>query len=120
MAFLLLTCLPAWGQAGNYPADAACADKSSTVEISECLQQQTTLFDKRLNAAYHALMEKQESAERKSALLRAERAWIAYRTANCGWYGAHEGTIRQILAASCMLNMTRERALELEQANKPE
>jgi uncharacterized protein YecT (DUF1311 family) len=60
-----------------------------------------------------------ENETQKNALLRAERAWLAYRTANCGWYDAHEGTIREIYAADCMLDMTRARAVELEEALKP-
>jgi len=45
----------------------------------------------------------------------AQRAWIAYRDANCameyGLWGA--GSMRQIAGADCQMRMTAERMLEL-------
>lgn len=119
IALLLLACLPAAGWAADDPAETACHQKESTVEISDCLQRLTGQWDKRLNAAYQTVMKASENAARKSALLQAERAWLAFRTANCGWYDASEGTIREVYAADCMLDMTRARAVELEDASKP-
>jgi uncharacterized protein YecT (DUF1311 family) len=104
--------------AAEDPAEAACGRKATTVEISECLMDQVPKWDARLNQAYKAAMAASENDARKASLIKAERAWLAYRTENCGWYGAQEGTIRQIAGAQCMLSMTRDRALELEMANR--
>jgi uncharacterized protein YecT (DUF1311 family) len=51
-------------------------------------------------------------------LLTAQRLWVQYRDANCTFYGAQEGTIRQVQAAECMRSMTEDRARELEKAMK--
>ena len=76
-------------------------------------------WDSRLNQGYKAAMAASESDGRKASLVKAERAWLAYRTENCNWYGSQEGTIRQIAGAHRMLSMTRDRAIELETANQP-
>ena len=76
-------------------------------------------MDKRLNAGYQAALKASESAARRDGLVHAERAWLAFRSANCGWYDAQEGTIREIAGADCMLDMTKARATELEDALKP-
>jgi uncharacterized protein YecT (DUF1311 family) len=119
LALLLSAGLPIAGLAAEDPAETACHQRESTIDISDCLQRLTAQWDKRLNAAYQATFKASENEAQKNALLRAERAWLAYRTANCGWYDAHEGTIREIYAADCMLDMTRARAVELEESLKP-
>lgn len=119
VALLLSVWLPVMGRAADDPAETACHQKESTVDISDCLQKLTGQWDKRLNKAYQAALKASENDARKSGLLQAERAWLAFRKANCGWYDAQEGTIREIYAAGCMLNMTRARAVELEDALKP-
>jgi uncharacterized protein YecT (DUF1311 family) len=119
LALILATCLPTVGLAADDPADTACRQKESDNDIAECLQRLTGQWDKRLNAAYQTTLKASDDEAQKSALLRAERAWLAFRTANCDWYGTHQGTIRTVYAANCMLDMTRGRAVELEQALKP-
>ena len=89
------------------------------MEITDCVQKLTGEWDKRLNNAYRAAQKAPENDARKTGLLQAQRAWLAYRTANCGWYGAVDGSIRQIYFVDCMLDMTRARALELDSASKP-
>jgi uncharacterized protein YecT (DUF1311 family) len=105
--------------AAEDPAESACGQKVATIEISQCLMDQIPRWDARLNQAYKVAMAASENDSRKASLLKAERAWLAYRTENCGWYGSQEGTIRQIAGAHCMLSMTRDRAIELETANRP-
>ena len=78
-----------------------------------CSQREEAVWDAMLNASYEALREAFDETQR-TALLRAQRAWIAYRDANCAlWYGLSDGTIRQNLAAGCLSDMTARRALEL-------
>jgi uncharacterized protein YecT (DUF1311 family) len=105
--------------AAEDPAEAACGQKATTIEISQCLMDQIPRWDSRLNQAYKAALAASENDARKASLVKAARAWLAYRTENCGWYGSQEGTIRQIAGAHCMLSMTRDRAIELETANQP-
>jgi uncharacterized protein YecT (DUF1311 family) len=119
ITLLLLVFLPVLGRAADNPAETACHQNESTVDISQCLQKLTGQWDTRLNTAYQAVLKASENDARKTDLVQAERAWLAFRKANCGWYDAHEGTIREIYAADCMLDMTRARAIELEDALKP-
>ncbi len=51
-----------------------------------------------------------------ASLKAAQLAWIRYRTANCAFYAAGEGSIRQTEAAMCMRDMTQSRAIELQMA----
>jgi uncharacterized protein YecT (DUF1311 family) len=48
----------------------------------------------------------------------AQRLWVQYRDANCGFYGVQDGSIRQVQAAECIRSMTEDRAHELEKAMK--
>jgi uncharacterized protein YecT (DUF1311 family) len=95
-----------------------CGDKVSTVEIVDCTTAKTKAWDARLNTAYAALQRTIEPGQREP-LRTAQRLWIQYRGANCGFYGAQSGTIRQVQAAECVRAMTQDRALELEQAARP-
>jgi uncharacterized protein YecT (DUF1311 family) len=70
-----------------------------------------------LNAAYKALQARIDTAQRQP-LLTEQRLWVQYRDANCGFYGAQEGCIRQVQAAECMRSMTEDRSRELEKAMK--
>ncbi len=97
---------------------AACGEQSNTVAIVDCVSANTRIWDQRLNGAYKALGQSVDP-EQREPLKAAQRLWIQFRDANCRFYGAHEGTISQILAAGCVRSMTRDRALELEQAAKP-
>lgn len=111
--------LPGLSVAAEDPAEAACHQKDATVGIMTCLEGVTAQWDKRLNTAYQAALKASESGDRRTALVQAERAWLAFRKDNCGWYGAQEGTIREVAGAQCMLDMTRGRATELEEAVRP-
>jgi uncharacterized protein YecT (DUF1311 family) len=112
----LLYLQPAWAEASG-PDSNPCADQVSTVAIAECLQARAKVWDLRLNTAYMNLMQRIDAGQR-DPLKQAQRLWIQYRDANCRFYGAQEGTIRQIEAAECLRSMTQNRALELEKAMK--
>ena len=97
------------------PGFQPCGDKSSTPAVGECVQAKTNAADQRLNAAYKALQARIDAAQRQP-LLSAQRPWVQYRDANCGFYGSQDGSIRQVRAAECIRSMTEDRARELEKA----
>jgi uncharacterized protein YecT (DUF1311 family) len=70
-----------------------------------------------LNQAYKAAITWFQAPEMKSRvapLQAAQREWVKYRDANCiGYYGSEQGTVRQIEVATCLLEMTQIRAIEL-------
>ena len=99
----------------------------STHGMTRCLLAERDGWDALLNREYaHALdfagaMDDSdrdhfpEFADRTGQLRAAQRAWIAWRDANCGmWEGLWgSGSMRLIFAADCLLTMTAERTLEL-------
>ena len=95
-----------------------CGDQPNTIAIVECTAAKTKAWDARLNTAYVALQRIVDHPQR-DPLRNAQRLWIQFRDANCGFYGAANGTIRQIQSAECVRAMTQDRALELEQAARP-
>lgn len=113
------TCLgEASGQCQEQPGG------STTVGMADCISSETAAWDAILNEEYkatQAALAEQDSAggahilDRTDALLAAQRAWIAFRDADCTARYAiwQDGTIRTIVGANCHLTMTASRAIEL-------
>jgi uncharacterized protein YecT (DUF1311 family) len=94
----------------------ACMAKSgdTTAGMIECVDAEFMRQDGRLNKAYKALVTNLTDA-RKTQLQKAQRIWITYRDANCGFYNDPDGgSMARVSANNCMLTMTTERASELE------
>ncbi|WP_172839506.1 lysozyme inhibitor LprI family protein [Sulfitobacter alexandrii] len=100
-------------------ASNACQDQGfdTTQGITQCIQAETAVWDDLLNAEYkstRAALADQDAAL-PDTLLTAQRAWIAFRDAECAldyarWQG---GSIRSVVFANCMMVMTARRTLEL-------
>lgn len=109
---------------------AACMqtpDGQTTVGMMTCLLAENEVWDGLLNAEYAAARARAAEADaaeqasfpefavRAAQVRDAQRAWIAFRDANCameyGVWGA--GSMRQIAGADCLLRMTSERTIEL-------
>jgi uncharacterized protein YecT (DUF1311 family) len=85
-----------------------------TVEMINCILAETGRQDARLNENYKRLLSKL-GTERKNTLIEAQRAWIKFRDANCGFYADPEGGSAARMAANeCFLNATVDRAKELQ------
>jgi uncharacterized protein YecT (DUF1311 family) len=94
---------------------ATCLGKSNgvTIEMINCILGETRRQDARLNENYKRLISKLPT-ERKNALVEAQRAWIKFRDANCGFYADPEGgSAARVTANECFLNATADRAKEL-------
>lgn len=99
----------------------------TTLGMSSCLSAEAEVWDDYLNAEYRATRDWMKAADAEEAgffpefavraekLLEAQRAWIAFRDAECALdyaeWGA--GSMRTIAYADCMLQMTAERTMEL-------
>ena len=99
----------------------------STLGMSQCTHSETIVWDQILNAEYKLTMsfakemdteDKHlfpEFAQREDHLRKAQRAWIAFRDAECGlsyaWWGA--GSARHIAGSNCMMELTARRTIEL-------
>lgn len=102
------------------PSYQQCMDQaSSTVAMGECIKAETQMQDQRLNRVYKQLMGKLDAAQQKS-LRDVQRKWIAYRDGNCQFHvQASGGTMAQLEGGTCLMNMTRDRAAELERVLSP-
>lgn len=94
-----------------------CIAKAGVVEpmVLECLGDEYTRQDKRLNAAYRKLMSSLKG-ERKKQLLEAQRLWGKYTEVNCAFYHDPDGgTSAVMLSVECGIKARIERTSELEQ-----
>ena len=86
----------------------------STYGMVECAAGELKIQDARLNTAYRKAMAGL-NARQKTKLQAAQRAWIAFRDAECAAYQDEDwGTISRIDAANCVLTMTVKRTIDLE------
>lgn len=101
-----------------------CKDPQTQADMTICAGRDLADADKALNAQYQvtrkALKERDAgaSAELKGgedALLKAQRAWLAYRDAQCASVGfqARGGSMEPMLISSCEADLTRNRTAEL-------
>ena len=101
---------------------SACMDQpggDTTVGMVMCSAREHAIWDERLNTAYRAFraaLDDAYSQNRREAVLIAQRAWIRYRDAECAQQALQfeGGTLASVISAGCYLQMTAERALELE------
>ncbi|SHH26687.1 lysozyme inhibitor LprI family protein [Marivita hallyeonensis] len=129
---IVRNCFENTGIGALYPpclgqASGLCQERpggATTIGISACIQAETAEWDAILNEQYVVTQELNAMADaeglspvmdRTDSLRDAQRAWIAFRDADCAaryaiWKG---GTIRTIVAANCHLTMTAQRAIDL-------
>jgi uncharacterized protein YecT (DUF1311 family) len=98
-----------------------CSKASTTAEMVTCATQDLEAADRALNSAYTSamtLMRKRAKEFPKAAdrLRDAQRAWLAFRNANCSWAAGvmQGGTGHPMVDISCRTTMTRARTAELE------
>jgi uncharacterized protein YecT (DUF1311 family) len=112
-----------------YAAEAACAGQeanvcqglsggSTTIGIVTCLSAETAVWDAMLNEEYgkaRVVFGQIGGDELQVSLRDAQRAWIAFRDAECAMLYQKNigGTIRSLVSASCKMNMTASRAIAL-------
>ena len=99
----------------------------TTLGMSSCLMAEAAAWDRHLNDEYKATMavfDEQDAEEaaafpglpqRSAALKAAQRAWIAFRDAECALAYAQwgAGSMRSIAGAGCRADMTATRTIEL-------
>ncbi|AAK88140.2 hypothetical protein EN41_07890 [Agrobacterium tumefaciens] len=106
-----------------------CKAPQTQADMTICAGKDHEKADKELNAAYQKL--RKQLAERdktadasgkgaNDALVMAQRAWVAFRDANCALAGfqARGGSMEPMLIASCLADMSSKRADELRQLSE--
>lgn len=101
-----------------------CDSPTTQADMNFCAASDYETADEELNTEYQSvrkvLAERDSSAGEDGegavkALLAAQRAWIAYRDANCDAVGfqARGGSMEPLLVSSCLADMSRKRTEEL-------
>ena len=99
------------------PAYQQCLDSpdgQSTMGMIACTGEELKVQDAALNVAWRDLTGPM-NARQKANLRKAQRAWIAFRDADCAArFDEDWGSMSRIEANFCMLRRTVERTIELE------
>jgi uncharacterized protein YecT (DUF1311 family) len=105
-----------------------CKKAETQMEMSYCAEQDLVAADKLLNTQYQASRKAAKSRDADAmpdqrgadeALLKAQRAWVGYRDAQCASYGyqARGGSMEPQLIYMCQADLTRKRTAELKKLN---
>jgi uncharacterized protein YecT (DUF1311 family) len=105
-------------QAQSEPAPIAppqpCLQAAMTqLEITACAEAAAAHADQRLNHAYDELMRYLDGEER-DRLASSERAWVAFRDADCAFWGYGDFSLAPTNRAYCQADLSNDRAKELE------
>lgn len=125
-AALVLIALPSTSGAISQTRPASpCSTETSTYAQSECLDKALKAADGELNSTYRKaqtvidksdLMNADQRRNWKQALQKAQRAWVAFRDADCGepvGYEWFQGTGMGPATLACNLEKTKIRTQEL-------
>jgi uncharacterized protein YecT (DUF1311 family) len=111
LAFAVAALTPMAAQAGE-------CDKARTqTEMNICAGHELEQANATINNLYKETMAKYD-AEGQDLLRKSERAWIAFRDAECDFRtsGSKGGSIWPLVHAQCLTELTRARIKQLEQA----
>jgi uncharacterized protein YecT (DUF1311 family) len=129
-AVTLLVCaaangVQAQGATAGDAIEAACADKTSNVELTQCMAEFAAKVDRDLNAVWQRVLAsidgaghltRAQRADWRAKLTTAQRHWIAFKTADCRepvgyeWFG---GTGMSSAVSTCLARHTRDRTHDL-------
>ncbi|MBA8838074.1 lysozyme inhibitor LprI family protein [Ochrobactrum sp. RH2CCR150] len=99
----------------SLPATAAsnkCANAQDQATMTQCAGEDFSAADKKLNASFKEIQKRlADDADGKKLFVKAQRAWIAFRDAECAFTTADAsgGSIYPMLVASCKTDLTKQR-----------
>lgn len=106
----LFLCLPATA------ASKKCADAQDQATMTQCAGEDFSAADKKLNASFREIQKRlADDADGKARFVKAQRAWIAFRDAECAFNAGNSsgGSIYPMLVASCKKDLTEQRNKQL-------
>lgn len=123
LVLLLLTNVAA---AQDEPPD--CANQMDQSTMTRCAGNDFERADAELNRIWPGLKKDAQDADAEAfegnggyvaALMASQRAWLAYRDAECAWQGfeARGGSMEPMLVNACLADKTRARIKELQGAD---
>ncbi len=105
---------PASKPSRQFVVQPACMETARTqYELTACAKGSAADADKLLNNSYKAVLQYLCPDER-ALLVASERAWLAFRDADCAFWGGAGGTIAPMNEAICRADRSRERAQQLD------
>ena len=99
-----------------------CERARNNAEHTQCADREMRAYDAEMNRVYRLVLAQADStpepgygAPPAEALKQSQRAWIAFRDANCHWRATdfYGGTEQAVIHASCIALTTRDRLEEL-------
>jgi uncharacterized protein YecT (DUF1311 family) len=111
--------------AASDPIEDACRDKTSNVELTQCMAEFAAKVDRDLNALWPRVLAsidaashltKSQRADWRAKLTAAQKHWIAFKTADCRepvgyeWFG---GTGMSSAVSTCLAKHTLDRLNDL-------
>ncbi len=117
LKFLMITCLFVLIAVVGVDAQKKpepCADAQSQAEMTICWGNRYKASDAKLNQVYRQFTAKLDDDE-KTQLKTAQNAWLKYRDTNCDFVADQfkGGTMRPMVAAMCLTEITDNRSKEL-------
>lgn len=115
MKLLLALLIPLVGLAGSAQADD-CANAQTQTQMNVCASESAKKADAALNATYAQIKTRlKDDAAKGQQLTTAQRAWIAFRDAECGFAGSavEGGSMQPMIIAACREKMTASRTEDL-------
>ncbi|RQS08762.1 DUF1311 domain-containing protein [Burkholderia sp. Bp9002] len=103
--------------AANAHAQANCANAPDQAAMSACADRAYKKSDAELNRAYQAVTTRvRDNRPLADKLVSAQRAWVAYRDAECGFSsaGAEGGSVYPMVVSTCLDDLTKARLESLQ------
>ncbi|PRH89633.1 hypothetical protein C5L14_03475 [Labrys okinawensis] len=94
-----------------------CANAATQADMNECADKAFKKSDADLNAVYQQIEQRlKDNADTKKRLVAAQRAWVAFRDAECTFSasGASGGSIYPMVYSMCLDRVTQARVRSLE------
>lgn len=100
-------------------AAAACAPDANQMQLDQCAGDRFQQADAALNTSYKTIMARLRApdlAATRKALVTAQRAWIGFRDAECGFRaaGVSGGSIYPMIFTECRTDLTLDRVKALD------
>ncbi|KPG92195.1 urease-associated protein [Pseudomonas sp. RIT-PI-q] len=89
-----------------------CENATDQTTMNQCAAQQNKAADKELNALYQQITTRLKSnPDSKKLLIGAQRAWVAFRDAECKFSsaGVEGGSVYPLIYSNCITELTKAR-----------
>ncbi|WP_457967897.1 lysozyme inhibitor LprI family protein [Pseudomonas sp. R4-84] len=89
-----------------------CANATTQGELNQCAAQENRAADKELNRLYQKITARlKDNAAAKQLLVKAQRAWIDFRDAECSFSasGVEGGSVHPMIHNECITTLTKAR-----------